>query len=123
MRSGCRGEAWLPATTTAPELTREVFGGRLPGDERSYLRTGDLGFVQSGELYVTGRIKDLIIFSGRNIYPQDVEAAVMRADSMLCGAVAFAVEGERLVVVVAEAHQEGICGLVSGDGRQRSAPA
>jgi acyl-CoA synthetase (AMP-forming)/AMP-acid ligase II len=99
------GEIWVSGRSVAagyfnrPELTREVFDGRLPGDERSYLRTGDLGFVQSGELFVTGRIKDLIIFSGRNIYPQDVEAAVMRADAALRGAAAFAVEGERLVVL------------------------
>jgi acyl-CoA synthetase (AMP-forming)/AMP-acid ligase II len=76
-----------------------VFGGRLSGDDRSYLRTGDLGFVQARELYVTGRIKDLIIFSGRNIHPQDVETAVLRADPALRSAVAFAADGERLVVV------------------------
>jgi acyl-CoA synthetase (AMP-forming)/AMP-acid ligase II len=103
---GCVGEIWVSKRSVAagyydrPELTAEVFCGRLPFDERSYLRTGDLGFVESGELYVTGRIKDLIIFSGRNIYPQDVEAAAMRADSALGGAAAFAVEGERLVVLV-----------------------
>jgi acyl-CoA synthetase (AMP-forming)/AMP-acid ligase II len=102
---GAVGEIWVSGRSVAagylnrPELTREVFDARLPGDERSYLRTGDLGFVQSGELYVTGRLKDLIIFSGRNIYPQDVEAAVMRADSALRGTAAFAVEGERLVVL------------------------
>jgi len=102
---GAVGEIWVSGRSVAagylnrPELTREVFDARLPGDERSYLRTGDLGFLQSGELYVTGRIKDLIISSGRNIYPQDVEAAVMRADSALRGAAAFAVEGERLVVL------------------------
>ena len=57
-----------------------MFRTRLDGDERDYLRTGDLGFMQSGELFVTGRIKDLIIVDGRNIYPHDVEAAVVRTD-------------------------------------------
>jgi acyl-CoA synthetase (AMP-forming)/AMP-acid ligase II len=99
------GEIWVSGRSVAAgyynrqHLSQEVFHGRLPGDERSYLRTGDLGFVASGELYVTGRIKDLIIFSGRNIYPQDVEAAVMRADSALRGVAAFAGQGERLVVL------------------------
>jgi acyl-CoA synthetase (AMP-forming)/AMP-acid ligase II len=102
---GTVGEIWVSGRSVAAgyynrhHLTREVFGGRLSGDERSYLRTGDLGFVESGELYVTGRIKDLIIFSGRNIYPQDVETAVLRADSTVRGAVAFAADDERLVVV------------------------
>ncbi len=102
---GTVGEIWVSGRSVAAgyynrhHLTREVFHCRLSGDERSYLRTGDLGFVESGELYVTGRIKDLIIFSGRNIYPQDVEAAVLRSDSALRGAVAFAAEDDRLVVV------------------------
>jgi acyl-CoA synthetase (AMP-forming)/AMP-acid ligase II len=103
--NGAIGEIWVSGRSVAAgyynrdRLSREVFGGRLSGDERSYLRTGDLGFVQAGELYVTGRIKDLIIFSGRNIYPQDVETAVLRADPALRSAVAFAAAGERLVVL------------------------
>jgi acyl-CoA synthetase (AMP-forming)/AMP-acid ligase II len=110
LSDGAVGEIWVSGRSVAagyynrPELTREIFDGRLPGDVRSYLRTGDLGFVQCGELYVTGRIKDLIIFSGRNVYPQDVEAAALRADSALRGAVAFAVDGDRLVVL-AEARR------------------
>jgi acyl-CoA synthetase (AMP-forming)/AMP-acid ligase II len=91
-------------------LTSKVFGTRLDGDHRDYLRTGDLGFMSYGELFVTGRIKDLIIVSGRNIYPQDVEASAVRADPSLRRVVAFSVPGdgtERLVVV-AEADDRQI---------------
>ena len=66
--------------------------------------------MPDGELFVTGRIKDLIIVSGRNIYPQDVEASVVRADPSLRRAVAFSVPGdgtERLIVV-AEADDRQI---------------
>ena len=49
------------------------------GNAKTYLRTGDLGYLDGHELYITGRLKDLVIIRGRNIYPQDVEAAVQRA--------------------------------------------
>jgi acyl-CoA synthetase (AMP-forming)/AMP-acid ligase II len=70
-----------------------MFHARLPGEDREYLRTGDLGFIRSGEIFVTGRIKDLIIVNGRNIYPHDVEAAVARADPSFRRAVAFSIDG------------------------------
>lgn len=75
------GEIWVssPAMSTGyfrrPDATAEAFGHQLPGDDRSYLRTGDLAAMIDGELFVTGRLKDLIIIRGRNIYPQDIEAA------------------------------------------------
>jgi acyl-CoA synthetase (AMP-forming)/AMP-acid ligase II len=109
------GEIWVSGRSVAAgynnreELTREVFRARLPGDERTYLRTGDLGFVRSGELFVTGRIKDLIIVNARNIYSHDVETTVVRADPAVLKAVAFSVPGEsseRLVVVAETAHQK-----------------
>jgi acyl-CoA synthetase (AMP-forming)/AMP-acid ligase II len=112
---GVVGEIWVSGRSVAagyynrPDLTREVFGARLPGDTREYLRTGDLGFIQSGELFVTGRIKDLIIVDGRNIYPQDVEAAVVRTDPAFRKAVAFSIDGdstERLCVVVEAGHPD-----------------
>ncbi|MEV4888047.1 fatty acyl-AMP ligase [Nonomuraea sp. NPDC055795] len=88
-----------------PERSAEVFGS-------GWLRTGDLGVIHEGELYVTGRIKDLIIVDGRNHYPQDIEATVQEA----CEAVrrdhvaAFAVPGEQgeRVVVVAERSRRGL---------------
>jgi 8-amino-7-oxononanoate synthase len=105
------GEIWVRGPSVArgywrqPEATRETFGGYLKDTgEGPFLRTGDLGFLHGDDLFVTGRIKDLIILHGVNVYPQDVEQTVqdshpaLRPDS---GAV-FVVEGdgrERLVVV------------------------
>ncbi|HBY79455.1 MAG TPA: AMP-dependent synthetase, partial [Cyanobacteria bacterium UBA11148] len=73
-------------------------------NEGPFLRTGDLGFVQNDELFITGRLKDLIIIRGRNHYPQDIELTVEQSHPALrpgCGA-AFTVEvddSERLVIV------------------------
>jgi acyl-CoA synthetase (AMP-forming)/AMP-acid ligase II len=112
---GAVGEIWVSGRSVAagyynrPDVTREVFHARLPGDEREYLRTGDLGFMRSGELFVTGRIKDLIIVDGRNIYPQDVEAAVVRTDPAFRKAVAFSIDGdstEQLCVVVEAGYMD-----------------
>jgi acyl transferase domain-containing protein/acyl-CoA synthetase (AMP-forming)/AMP-acid ligase II/thioesterase domain-containing protein/acyl carrier protein len=73
------GEIWVTGESVtqgywnAPEETRAAF---VANDEGKWLRTGDLGFVDDGELYVTGRLKDLLIFHGKNHYPQDLEATV-----------------------------------------------
>ena len=105
------GEVWVSGQSVAAgywnneEQTHETFGARLADTgEGPFLRTGDLGFIHDGELFVTGRLKDLIIIRGRNHYPQDIELTVERCHAALrpgCGA-AFSVmlEGaERLVVV------------------------
>ncbi|MEM8827845.1 MAG: MupA/Atu3671 family FMN-dependent luciferase-like monooxygenase [Cyanobacteria bacterium P01_G01_bin.19] len=88
-----------------PQATQKTFQNSLKGtDETPFLRTGDLGFFSEGELFVTGRLKDLIILRGRNYYPQDIELSVEKSHPALranCGA-AFTVEvesEERLVVV------------------------
>lgn len=57
-----------------PLESTNAFGTRCEG--KSWLRTGDLGFLQEGHLFITGRIKDLLIFDGRNVYPQDIELAL-----------------------------------------------
>ncbi len=86
-----------------PEESCETFEARLASGEGPFLRTGDLGFLHRGELFVTGRHKDLIILRGRNHYPQDLELTAGRSHPALrpgCGA-AFTVEGsggERLVI-------------------------
>ncbi len=106
------GEIWVAGPSVAqgywnrPEETAEVFRARLSGRGETYLRTGDLGFLHGGELFITGRLKDLIIVRGRNLYPQDIEATVEAAHAALrpgCAA-AFAVDvaGEERLVVVAE---------------------
>ncbi len=105
------GEIWVAGPSVAtgywgrPEESAETFGARLAGEGGGlYLRTGDLGFIEGGELYVSGRRKDLILLDGRNLHPQDVEATVEGAHPALrtAGAAAFSVdtdEEERLVVV------------------------
>lgn len=78
-----------------------------------FLRTGDLGFVRHGELFVTGRIKDLIIIRGRNHYPHDVEFTVQSSHPAVrtdgCAAVSVEVDGEERLVVVQEIdrHRHG----------------
>jgi len=106
------GEIWIAGPSVAqgywnrPEDSEQTFRARLADNgEGPFLRTGDLGFIHAGQLFVTGRLKDLIIIRGRNHYPQDIEMTVERSHEALrgagCGA-AFAVEveeEERLVVV------------------------
>lgn len=76
------GEIWVSGPSVArgyfgkPEESDRVFRAALADGSGSFLRTGDLGFIHNGELFVTGRRKDLCIIRGRNIYPQDVEATV-----------------------------------------------
>ncbi len=108
---GQTGEIWVSGPSVAqgywekPEQTAETFGGHLAGtNEGPFLRTGDLGFLDNGALFVNGRRKDLIIIRGRNHYPSDIEVTVEQSHPALrpgCG-VAFSVDidgAERLVVV------------------------
>jgi acyl-CoA synthetase (AMP-forming)/AMP-acid ligase II/alkanesulfonate monooxygenase SsuD/methylene tetrahydromethanopterin reductase-like flavin-dependent oxidoreductase (luciferase family) len=112
------GEIWLRGPSVAggywqrPDETAATFGASLAGDASAarYLRTGDLGFAHDGRLYVTGRLKDLLIVRGRNIHPQDVEDAAQRADARLRPGrgVAFPVatdDGERIGLVQETAVQ------------------
>ncbi|MBN2024714.1 MAG: aminotransferase class I/II-fold pyridoxal phosphate-dependent enzyme [Pirellulales bacterium] len=105
------GEIWVHGPSVAqgywrePEATEAVFGAHLADSgDGPFLRTGDLGFLRQGELFITGRIKDLLIIRGVNYHPQDIELTVQRAHRRLrrdSGAV-FAVEEdgrEKLVVV------------------------
>ncbi|GIE97631.1 fatty acyl-AMP ligase [Paractinoplanes rishiriensis] len=99
------GEIWV----NGPNVTRRYWRRDDPGlfgDLGGYrwLRTGDLGTLVGGELYVTGRLKDLLIVAGRNHYPQDVEETVREAAPALGRTAAFAVliDGEERAVVVAE---------------------
>lgn len=79
------GEIWIRGDHVCAgyyrnaDATAQTFGARLAPDERPWLRTGDLGFFDQGELYITGRRKDLVIVDGRNLYPHDLERAIERA--------------------------------------------
>ncbi len=111
------GEIWLTGASVAggywghEEETRETFQAKLSSGEGPFLRTGDLGFKSDGQLYVTGRVKDVIIIRGRNHYPQDIEKTAcdsheaLRQDS---GAV-FTLSGEKgdeQVIVVHEIDRQ-----------------
>jgi len=105
------GEIWVSGPGVAqgywqrPKETQETFQAHLAGtEEEPFLRTGDLGFIKDGELFVTGRLKDLIIIRGLNHYPQDIELTAERSHPALRlgGGAAFSIEidsEERLVVV------------------------
>ncbi len=81
VETGTVGEIWIKGPNISSgywkndDLTKTTFLNRLDG-AGPFLRTGDLGFIDNGELYVTGRSTDLIIIRGRNIYPQDIECLV-----------------------------------------------
>jgi acyl-CoA synthetase (AMP-forming)/AMP-acid ligase II len=108
------GEIWVNGPSVArgywgrPAESRKTFGAKIEGDPDDYLRTGDLGYLWEGELFVTGRIKDLIIIRGRNLTAHDIESVVARCDKRFrpsCAA-AFAVDwdNEEGLVIVQEAH-------------------
>ncbi|MET8452074.1 fatty acyl-AMP ligase [Streptomyces sp. NPDC005209] len=105
------GEIWVGGESVAKGYwrnalaTRETFRATLTGHEGRFLRTGDLGFLRGGELFVTGRLKDLIVIDGRNHYPQDLELSAelshpaLRPGCTAAFSVDSGVEGEQVVVV------------------------
>ena len=117
----CSSDLGYWGRSTATDLTfRNKLQSRLEHnspatgapDGASWLRTGDLGMYLDGELYITGRVKDMVIIDGRNHYPQDLEATVAQASAAVrAGYVAaFSVpsaSGERLVVVAERAPGAG----------------
>ncbi|MBG0830937.1 fatty acyl-AMP ligase [Planomonospora sp. ID67723] len=123
------GEIWVRGGSVArgywqrEEATRDAFAGRTAGGGGPFLRTGDLGFVLDGELYVTGRIKDVVIVNGRNLYPQDLEEAAREVHPALGAAAAFGVQPARVaegtaaresgehVVVVQEVREQRLGGV------------
>jgi thioester reductase-like protein len=115
LEPGRIGEIWIaggskcPGFWNNPELTLRLFHARLVDDspyDDGYLRTGDMGFFHDGELFVCGRIKDMIILRGQNYYPQDIEAEVEKASGLIrtnC-VVAFQIneDSEPALAIVAE---------------------
>jgi acyl-CoA synthetase (AMP-forming)/AMP-acid ligase II len=115
---GVPGEIWLGGGSVAagyynrPEATAETFAARLePDGDGPFLRTGDLGFLRDGQLFVAGRLKHLIIIRGRNHHPEDLEATAARANPLLAksGGVALGIdEGRRAAVaIIHELTREG----------------
>ncbi|CAL9632487.1 4-hydroxyphenylalkanoate adenylyltransferase [Streptomyces sp. enrichment culture] len=109
------GEIWLRGESIGrgywnkPELSARVFDARLLGadDGPGWLRTGDLGALVDGELFVTGRLKELLIVHGRNLFPQDVEQEARAAHQALGGQIgaAFGIGApDERVVLVHEVH-------------------
>ncbi|ARU63613.1 hypothetical protein CBW65_23305 [Tumebacillus avium] len=110
------GEVWVSGPSIAqgywnrPEQTQETFGAMIEETgEGPFLRTGDLGFLKDGELYVTGRMKDLIIIRGRNHYPQDIEFTVQECHPAIAtgnlAAFSVVIEEEERLVITAEVER------------------
>ncbi len=109
------GEIWVAGPSVARgywrqlEATERDFQARLAGGEGPFLRTGDLGFARDGSLFVTGRLKDLIILRGRNHYPQDVELTMERSHPAVrpgcAAAFSLEVDGEERLILVGEVQR------------------
>jgi amino acid adenylation domain-containing protein len=107
------GELWVNSPGVAlgywnkPDVNREIFQAHIKDNPtQDYLRTGDLGFVRNDEVFIIGRIKDLIVLRGVNYYPEDIESTVENAHAKLrlAASAAFAIDngGEEQLVVVQE---------------------
>jgi acyl-CoA synthetase (AMP-forming)/AMP-acid ligase II len=116
------GEIWVHGDSVAegywnrPEETEHTFDAHIEGTgEGPFLRTGDLGFMYEGHLYITGRLKDLVIVRGRNYYPQDVELTVENTHPGLRpgGGAAFAIKagGTEQLIVVHEVQRRDLAGV------------
>ena len=115
--SGEVGEIWVNSPSVGrgywdkPALSQQTFEAKLADSQTGpFLRTGDLGFIQGDDLFVTGRLKDLIIIRGVNRYPQDIELTVERSSNRLqngaVGCFAVDIEGRERLIVVAETERK-----------------
>jgi len=132
---GVVGEIWFGGASAASgyfgnaAATKEIFEAYLADTgEGPFMRTGDLGFIEEGELFVTGRLKDIFIIRGNNYYPQDIEFTVEGCHEGLrpssCAAFAIDVEGEERLVIATEVERHvgrGGGGRRSGADRSKSA--
>ncbi|CEL96742.1 unnamed protein product [Vitrella brassicaformis CCMP3155] len=133
---GRRGEIWCRSASTAggyfnlPEKTAEAFRGQctyLNGElsKPHYLRTGDSGFFHQGEIFVAGRIKDMIIVRGRNLFPQDIEEVVEEVAEVRKGcSVAFALDVDdteqlALCVEIKQQQSASLLAWLTGGGQEK----
>ncbi len=116
--AGTVGEIWVRGDNVSsgywrrPVETEQTFGATIatpsPGTpEDRWLRTGDLGFVSEGELFVVGRLKDILIVRGRNHYPDDIEATVQEISGSRAAAIAVMGESTEKLVVIVEFKKRG----------------
>jgi long-chain fatty acid adenylyltransferase FadD28 len=111
------GEIWVHGDNVAseywgnPEKSAQTFGasivGAAEGTPDGWLRTGDSGFLFEGELYIIGRIKDLLIVYGRNHSPDDIEATIQEITNGRCAAIGIPDQGTEQLVVIVEARKRG----------------
>lgn len=128
------GEIWVSSPSVAqgywnrPEETERTFRAYLADTgEGPFLRTEDLGFLKDGELFVTGRLKDLIIIGGRNLYPHDIELTVEQSHPAIrpgcCAAFSVDVADEERLIVAAEVERRyQPADRTPQDGEARSYP-
>ncbi|MGW6980810.1 fatty acyl-AMP ligase [Streptomyces sp. NPDC054932] len=125
---GLVGEIWVRGGSVArgywakEEQTRETFRARIAGsseeDGAGFLRTGDLGAFLDGELYVTGRLKEMMIVNGRNLYPQDIERDVRTVHPSLASlaTAVFSVPApQEQLVIVQEVRPAGLDGVTPAE--------
>ncbi|WP_344467733.1 fatty acyl-AMP ligase [Kitasatospora kazusensis] len=130
LADGRIGEIWLRGSSVArgywnrPRESAELFqavpagtGPVEPGAAGGYLRTGDLGFLDDGELFVAGRLKEVLIVAGRNLHPQDIEQQVQKLSVLFGSGAAFAVGADQDQVVVVQEVRTG------GRDREEELPA
>ncbi|UQX09689.1 AMP-binding protein [Candidatus Mycobacterium methanotrophicum] len=116
--AGMVGEIWLHGDNIAngywrkPQLSQRTFGGQLvdPSTDTPtspWLRTGDLGVIYDGELFVIGRIEDLLIVDGRNHYPDDIEATTQEISGGRVAAISIPADRTERLAVIAETKNRG----------------
>ena len=115
---GTAGEIWMHGENVAlgywhkPDETEQTFAGRLAAPsaglpEEGWLRTGDRGFFSDGEMFIIGRIKDLLIVYGRNHSPDDIEATIQEITRGRCAAIAVSEQGTEQLVAIIEVRDRG----------------
>ncbi|WNO11461.1 non-ribosomal peptide synthetase [Teredinibacter sp. KSP-S5-2] len=114
------GEIWINSPSVGQgyweneEATKETFHAKIADDtdQRNYMRTGDLGFINQGQIFITGRHKEIVVIRGQNYYPQDIERSVQNSNPafVINGGASFAIDiaGEEKLVVVQEVKRTAL---------------